>query len=71
MSLPFPAVTPQQVLHCFLTPNEEHDRLMVELNYTLLFISIGGNDPPPHLLSFLGTFTPDMGGLGLTGSQSR
>lgn len=65
MARSFPSPPPLNLLHCFLSPKEEHDRILVDLNLTILFTAINGQRPPTsprfadHLQARYGGYNSD------------
>lgn len=42
MSIPYPFSPQLDAQYCFLSPMEEHNRIMVDLDCTVLFLSMNG-----------------------------
>lgn len=52
MARPYPLSDQLEVLNCFLSPPEMHNRIMVDLDSSVLFTVMSGHTPPSsHLLS--------------------
>lgn len=46
MATPFPIPQQQDALYCFFSPLEEHERVSIDLNSTVLLTTTGGRSPP-------------------------